>query len=160
MTNEEVRSRFKNAIGVHDGLLTMVKKWKLTWYVEDSSAVKGERNSRKQKNRWEDKVEEWTGMQFGDSLRAAEDRERWKVIVAVSSVVPRRPSKLRDWDEMRCNRNTKLLTQLLRDFERAVIILSFSVAWKCWFQLLIRWAAMWIPHRNYRRLGPSCSKHR
>ena len=36
------------------------------------------------------------GMGFGDSLRAAEDRERWKGIVATSSVVPRRPPRLRD----------------------------------------------------------------
>ena len=40
-------------------------------------------------------------MGFGDSLRAAEDRERWKGIVATSSVVPRRPPRLRDRDEMR-----------------------------------------------------------
>ena len=35
-------------------------------------------------------------MGFGDSLRAAEDREWWKGIVATSSVVPRRPPRLRD----------------------------------------------------------------
>ena len=29
------------------------------------------------------------GMEFGDSLRAAEDREGWKGVVATSSVVPR-----------------------------------------------------------------------
>ena len=29
------------------------------------------------------------GIGFGDSLRAAEDREGWKGIVATSSVVPR-----------------------------------------------------------------------
>ena len=43
-------------------------------------------------------MEEWTGMEFWDSLRAAVDRERWKGIVATSSMVPRRPSRLRDWD--------------------------------------------------------------
>ena len=32
MTNEEVRNRLQNAIGVHDDLLTMVKKRKLRWY--------------------------------------------------------------------------------------------------------------------------------
>ena len=40
-------------------------------------------------------------MGFGDSLRAAEDVEWWKDIVATSSVVPLRPPSLRDWDEMR-----------------------------------------------------------
>ena len=29
---EEVRNRIQNANGVHDDLLTMVKKWKLRWY--------------------------------------------------------------------------------------------------------------------------------
>ena len=47
-----------------------------------------------------DNIKEWTGMGFGDFLRAAEDREGWKSIVATSSVVPRRPPRLRDWDEM------------------------------------------------------------
>ena len=39
-------------------------------------------------------------MGFGDSLSAAEDREGWKGIVTTSSVVPRRPPRLRDGDEM------------------------------------------------------------
>ena len=112
VTNEEVRSRIQNAIGVHDDLLTMVKKRKLRWYghISRSSGmaktilqgtVKGARRRGRQKKRWEDNIKEWTGMGFGDSLRAAEDREGWKGIVAASSVVPRRPPRLRDWDEMR-----------------------------------------------------------
>ena len=32
VTNEEVRNRIQNATGVHDDLLTMVKKRKLRWY--------------------------------------------------------------------------------------------------------------------------------
>ena len=32
VTNEEIRNRIPNAIGVHDDLLTMVKKRKLRWY--------------------------------------------------------------------------------------------------------------------------------
>ena len=42
-------------------------------------------------------------MEFGDSLRAVEDREGWKGVVATSSIVPRRPPRLRDSDEMRSN---------------------------------------------------------
>ena len=34
----------------------------------------------------------WLWVGFGDSLRVAEARERWKGIVATSSLVPRRPS--------------------------------------------------------------------
>ena len=62
--------------------------------------VKGARRRGRQKKRWEDNIKEWTGMGFGDSLRAAEDKEGWKGIVASSSVVPRRPPRLRDRDEM------------------------------------------------------------
>ena len=32
VTNEEVRNGIQNAVGVHDDLLTMVKKRKLRWY--------------------------------------------------------------------------------------------------------------------------------
>ena len=107
MTNEEVRNRIQNAFGAHDDLLTMVKKWKLGWYdhISRSSCmtktilqgtVKGVRRRGRQKKRWEDNIKEWTGMGFGDSLRAAEGREGWKGIVATSSVVPRLPPRLRD----------------------------------------------------------------
>ena len=58
--------------------------------------VKGARRRGRQKKRWEDNIKEWTGMGFGDSLRAAEDREGWKGIVATLSVVPQRPPRLRD----------------------------------------------------------------
>ena len=107
VTNEEVRNRIQNATGVHDDLLTMVKKRKLRWYghISRSSGmaktvlqgtVKGAKRRGRQKKRWEDYIKEWTGMGFGDSLRAAEARKGWKGIVAMSSVVPRRPPRLRD----------------------------------------------------------------
>ena len=98
VTNEEVRNRIQNAI-VHGDLLTTVKKRKLKRYghISRSSGmaktilqgtVKGGRRRERQKKRWEDNMKEWTGMGFGDSLRASEDREGWKRIVAMSSVVP------------------------------------------------------------------------
>ena len=52
------------------------------------------RDGKTQKKRWEDNIKEWTGMDFASSTRAAENRSRWKGIVANSSVVPRRPSKV------------------------------------------------------------------
>ena len=77
VTNEEVRKRIQNAIGVHDEILTMVKKRKLRWYghISRSSGmaktilqgtVKGARRRGRQKKRWEDNIKEWTGMGFGD----------------------------------------------------------------------------------------------
>ena len=91
--------RIQNAIGVHDDLLTMVNKRELRWYghISRSSGmaktilqgtVKGARRRGRQKKRWEDNIKEWTGMGFGDSLKAADDREGWKGIVATPSVVP------------------------------------------------------------------------
>ena len=58
---------------------------KILWHGEDSSARHSERSK---KERWEDNIQERMGMGFGDSLRAAEDREGRKGIVATSSVVP------------------------------------------------------------------------
>ena len=52
VTNEEVRNRIQNAVGVHDDLLTMVKKtktqmvWphlKILWHGEENSAGVSER---------------------------------------------------------------------------------------------------------------------
>ena len=93
--NKEVCNRIQNAIGVHDDLLTMVKKRKLGWYSHISissgmaktilqGTVKGARRRGKQKKRWKDNIKEWTGVEFGDSQRAAKDRERWKGIVTTS----------------------------------------------------------------------------
>ena len=52
VTNEEVRNRIQNAIGVHDDLLTMVKKWphlKILWHGEDDSARDSERSKKERK---------------------------------------------------------------------------------------------------------------
>ena len=37
-----------------------------------------------------------SGQEFGKSQRAVENREKWRKLVAKSSVVPQRPSRLRD----------------------------------------------------------------
>ena len=50
----------------------------------------------RQRKRWEDKIREWTGLEFGKSQRAVENREKWRKLVAKSYVVPQRPSRLRD----------------------------------------------------------------
>ena len=38
----------------------------------------------------------WTDLKFGKSQRAVENRGKWRKLVAKSSVVPERPSRLRD----------------------------------------------------------------
>ena len=39
---------------------------------------------------------EWAGLEFAMSLRAVENKEKWGKLVAKSSVMPQRPSGLRD----------------------------------------------------------------
>ena len=107
VTNEEVRSKIQQAVGPHEDLLTVVKRHKLQWYghVSRSSGlaetivqdtVKGGRRQGRQKKRWEDNIREWTGLEFGKSQRAVENREKWRKLVAKSSVVPQQPLWLRD----------------------------------------------------------------
>ena len=57
---------------------------------------KGGRRQGGQRKRWEDKIREWTGLEFAKSQRAVENREKWRKLVVKSSVVPQRPSWLRD----------------------------------------------------------------
>ena len=50
----------------------------------------------RQKQRWEDNIGEWAGLEFGKSQRAVENREKWRKLVVRSSVVPQQPLRLRD----------------------------------------------------------------
>ena len=90
VTNEEVRAKMQQAIGPHEDLLTIVKRCKLQWYghVSRSSGlaktilhgtVKGGRRQGVQRKRWEDNIREWTGLEFGKSQRAVENREKWRI---------------------------------------------------------------------------------
>ena len=85
VTNEEVRAKIQQAIGPHENLLTVVKRRKLQWYghVSRSSGlaktilqdtVKGGRRQGRQRKRWEDNIREQTGLEFGKSQRAVENR--------------------------------------------------------------------------------------
>ena len=107
VTNEEVRAKIQQAIGPHEDLLTIVKRHKVQWYghVSRSSGlaktifqgtVKGRRRQGRQRKRWEDNIREWTRLEFSRSQRGVENRKKWRKLVAKSSVVPQRPSRLRD----------------------------------------------------------------
>ena len=50
--------------------------------------VKGGRRQVRQRKRWKDNIKEWTGLDFGKSQRAVENRGKWRKLVAKSSVVP------------------------------------------------------------------------
>ena len=106
VTNKEVCAKLQQAVRPHKDL-TIIKRRKLQWYghVFRSSGldktilqgtVKGGRRQGSQRKRWEDNIREWTGQEFGRSQRAVENREKWRKLVAKSSEVPQRPSRLRD----------------------------------------------------------------
>ena len=107
VTNEEVRAKIQQAIGPHEDLLTIVKRCKLQWYghVSRSSGlaktilqgtVKGESRQGRQRKRWEDNISEWTDLEFAKFQKAVENWGKWRKLVAKSSVVPQRPSRIRD----------------------------------------------------------------
>ena len=50
------------------------------------TAEMGGRQGR-QKQRWEDNIGEWAGLEFGKSQRAVENREKWRRVLVMSSVV-------------------------------------------------------------------------
>ena len=43
--------------------------------------MKGERRQGGQRKRREDNIREWTGLEFGKSQRAVENREKWRNLV-------------------------------------------------------------------------------
>ena len=88
VTNEEVRAKIQQAIGPHEDL-TIVKRRKLQWYGDVSRSsglaktilqgtVKGGRRQGRKRKRCEDNTRKWTGLEFGKTQRAAENREKWR----------------------------------------------------------------------------------
>ena len=103
VTNEEICAKIQQAIGPHEDLLTIVKRRKVQWYghVSRSSGLgkiilQGTVKGGKRRQTEEDNIREWTGLEFGKSQRAVENRGKWRKLVAKSPVVPQRPSRLRD----------------------------------------------------------------
>ena len=106
VTNKEVRAKIQQALGPHEDILTIVKRRKLQRYGHVSRSfglaktilqgtVKVGRRRDRQRKRWEDNIREWTGLEFAKSQRAMENREKWRKLVAKSSVVPQQPLQVR-----------------------------------------------------------------
>ena len=84
----------------------IVRKRKLKWFghvvrsvgmakTSMQGTVFGKRRVGRAKRRWEDNIMEWTKMSYGECIRAAENRERWRRIVW-ECAVPQRSIRLRD----------------------------------------------------------------
>ena len=72
-------------------------RFKVFWFSKDNPTAHSERTKKRQTE------EEWTGMHFASSAREAENRTRWKGIVANLSVMY--PDDLRGlWDRIEYNR--------------------------------------------------------
>ena len=125
-------------------LLTIVMRRKLQWYghVSRSSGlaktilqgtVKGGRRQGGQRKRWEDNIREWTGLVFAKSQRAMENREKWRKLVAKSSLVPQRPSRLKDrWG----NERWEYLPACQVELPKAIRLQGFVVVSLVWWALL------------------------
>ena len=96
VTIEEVYRKIQAPTEEYDKLMILVKKRKLRWFGHVSrysglattilqDTVKGKTKRSRQKKRCEDNIKEWTGMDFDSLTRSAENRSRWKRIVAKSS---------------------------------------------------------------------------
>ena len=106
VTNEDVCRKIQAVIVKYDELLPLVKKRKLRWFGHISRSsdlaktilqgtVQEKRRTGRKKKRWKDKIQEWIGMDFASSARAAEDMTRRKGIISVkSSVMPQRHRKV------------------------------------------------------------------
>ena len=106
VTNEEVCYKIHCAIGKNDDLLSVVKKRKVRWYghiSRDSGMVKTilqgtvkKQEGEEDREKEQENIKDWTRLEFGESVRAVQDREEWRRIVETSSVVFQRPSRLKN----------------------------------------------------------------
>ena len=99
VTNEEVGAKIQQAIGPHEDILAIVKRCKLQWHERVSSSsglaktilqgtVKEGRRQGGQRKKWK----AWGS----PSPRGHWRTEKWSKLVEKSSVVPKRPSRLRN----------------------------------------------------------------
>ena len=53
--------------------------------------VKGGRRQGRQRERWEDNIRKWTGLEFAKSQRAVENTEIWRKLVVKTFMCPNNP---------------------------------------------------------------------
>ena len=98
VTDEEVCAKIQQATGPHEGLLTIVKRRRLQLYGHVSrlsglaktilqGTVKGGRRQGRQRKSLEDTTREWTGLEFGKFQRAVENRGKWRICGAPTTLV-------------------------------------------------------------------------
>ena len=108
VTNEEVCAKIQQAIEPHKDLLTIVKRCKLQWYGHVSCSLglpKTILQGTAQRKGEEDKADRGRGGKTTSgngqawslpSLRGQWRTEKWRKLVVKSSVVPKRPLRLKN----------------------------------------------------------------
>ena len=106
ITDEEVRAKIQQAIGPNENLLTIVKRRKLHWYGHVSrlsglakTILRGTVKGGGSQGRQDAVGRQHQGMDRPGVRQVPEDsgeQGKWRKLVAKSSVVPQRPSRLRD----------------------------------------------------------------
>ena len=105
ISNKDVRSRIRKAIGPCEELLSTVKRRKTKWYGHVTRApglaktvlrgtVRGGKRKGRQRKRWEDNIRYWTGLELSDAVRKADEREEWRMFVARSCGAPTVPKTM------------------------------------------------------------------
>ena len=95
ITNASIRDKIKLYVKNYEDLLTTVKRRKLQWYghVTRSNGLsktilqgtcEGRRHRGRQKKRWTDNIEEWTGKTFAETQSLAHDRQKWRRVIGES----------------------------------------------------------------------------
>ena len=105
VNNEEVLAKIQEAIGPHEDLLTIVKRLKLQWsclpFIRSGQNHLARHSERGKKTRRT--TEEVGGQHQGMDRPGVQQvpegsrkQGKWRKLVAKSSVMPQRPSRLRD----------------------------------------------------------------
>ena len=105
VTVEEVCAKIQQAIEPNEGM-TIVQRYKLQWYGHVSCSLglaktflQGTAKEEEDKDKEEEVGRPHQGMDrpgVRQVQRAVENREKWRKLAAKSSVMPQRPSRLRD----------------------------------------------------------------
>ena len=105
-SNKQIRELITSYIGEHEHLLTIVKRRQLTWFGHvvrwkgslANTLLQGGTDGCRKRGRpvrmWLDNIKDWTGLNFHQLIRTAENRKLWSSCVssAIKMSLQRPPS--------------------------------------------------------------------
>ena len=111
---EQVRAKIQQAIGPHEDFLTIVKTqsavvWSCFPFIRSGQNHLAMRSDRGKKTRQtgeevgrQHQVMDKPGVSSPSPRGQWRTKEKWRKLIVKSSVVPKRPSRLRDWPKPSC----------------------------------------------------------